>query len=128
MSLGWAEGAKQRFAQLVAGELWNVASGGAKRLSQRDFGEIFGVAGSTIQSWLSGSIPETPKLVKIAAMLDWSLDDLVIYLQTGQRPRESMVDKMIYHLNYLPATEVQQVVQAGVNRIAAEATGKYLNS
>ncbi|NJL45885.1 MAG: helix-turn-helix transcriptional regulator, partial [Leptolyngbyaceae cyanobacterium SM2_3_12] len=105
------------------------ASAGPKRLSQRDFGEIFGVAGSTIQSWLSGSIPETPKLVKIAAMLDWSLDDLVIYLQTGQRPRESVVDKMIYHLNYLPTPgRVQQVVQAGVNRIAAEATGKYLSS
>lgn len=83
-------------------------------------GKRFGVSGSTVQGWLSGSMPEAPTLREIALAVGWSLDDLVIYLQTGARPKNSSVARMVQDLEHLTPSNIYEVAQAALHFLATE--------
>ncbi|MGL4618717.1 MAG: hypothetical protein ACRCZS_06610 [Chroococcidiopsis sp.] len=125
-SLNWSSESKQRFIALMP-EIWERASKpSGKKLSQDNFGKIFAVSGTTVQGWIVGSIPETPKLKKMASLLSWSLDELVLYLESGDRPGDkNEMQKLIGKLNNLPLSDLATLIEVGAKRIAKEVAGSY---
>lgn len=123
----WRHESKERFLALLPEIQAGVAREcGEERLSQDKFGAYFSVSGTTIQGWEKGSIPETPKLKRVAGVLSWSLDELVCYLETGIRPEgQSQMNQILYKLNNLPLRDVAMLIEAGAKRLAAEVTDGF---
>lgn len=120
----WDDQAKQRFGVLVRDKVWNSASDGGK-VSKEKLGSMLGVRGQTINDWINGAIPDTPRLAKIASMIGWSLDDIFFYLQTGQEPGNIGEEKMIYMFQNMPIYKVEKIINQALRRIVSEATSSY---
>lgn len=119
-SLDWTPESKKHSVAILA-DVWVMASAPEKQLSQEKFGSIFGVTSSTVQVWLKGSIPETPKLKKMACILSWSLDELVCYLETGDRPLEkSELQRLLYKTNSLPLGDLALLIEVAAKRLVSE--------
>lgn len=126
-SPNWSKESKKRFAELLP-EIWALVAQthGEEDISQDRFGSEFGVSGTTVQGWLRGSIPETPKLKKMASLLSWSLDEFVCFLETGTRPDEqSQMHQLLYKVNNLSVRDLAMLIEAGAKRLAAEVTQSH---
>lgn len=120
----WNSEAKERFGLLVKNKVWVAASAEGK-VSKERLGSMFGVRGQTINDWINGAIPDTPRLARIAAMLGWNLDDIFFYLQTGQEPGNVGEEKLIHMFQSMPLYKVEKIINQALRRIVSEATSSY---
>lgn len=120
----WDSKAKERFGLLIKNKVWVLASEEGK-ISKERLGSMLGVRGQTINDWINGAIPDTPRLAKIAGMIGWSLDDIFFYLQTGQEPGNVGEEKIIHMFQSLPIYKVEKIINQALRRIVSEATSSY---
>lgn len=116
----WSDETKERFATLVL-EMREMFGENGTRCSQDSFGKMFDTSGTTVQGWERGSIPEIPTLKKIASLLSWSLDELVHYLETGERPiDQSELVRLLQKVSNISLQDLAVLLEAGNKRLVAE--------
>lgn len=92
--------------------------------SQRAYGRMLGVSGTTVQGWENlESFPEMDNLAQIAESAGYTLQELLDYIEGKSDQRSiSSVNQIVKQLNLMPLHQVAMVVQAGVDRLAEAAT------
>ncbi len=97
-------------------------------MSQRAFGRLLGVSTTAVQSWERGdSVPDTENLAKIAARAGYTLEQLLDYLEGKPLPdSSSRLNQILKQIEYMPLSQVAQIVQAAADRLnaVAEASGE----
>ncbi len=97
-------------------------------MSQRAFAKFLGVSYTTVQAWERGvSIPDIQNLAKIAQRAEYSIEELFgdLGIKPASEPSEpSDLAVILRQLNKMPLTDVAQIVQAGVDRLAAAVESK----
>lgn len=105
--------------------LANVVKKARGSVSQRAYGKMLGVSGTTVRDWEEMlATPSTENLKKIAASAGYSLEDLLALLEGRATPQPSDVEQVITKIRYMPQKEFAQVVRAVGDRLAAVAEGQ----
>jgi transcriptional regulator with XRE-family HTH domain len=89
-------------------------------LSQGQFAKKLGVVRSTVTFWESGqAYPDAENLQKLAHVKGWNLEELQNYLLEGESPSEEPLEQILRKVRTLPSAAVIQVVNVGVQTLAA---------
>lgn len=106
---------RERLAEIV-----KTARG---KMSQRAYGKVIGVSGTTIQGWENKQyVPETENLARIAATAGMTLEELLDYL--NGKPKSDLIDQMLQQIPMLPLQKVVEIgaaVNARFAKVAEEA-------
>ena len=95
-------------------------------MSQRAFGKVVGVSATAVQMWEKGvKVPDTENLAQIAARAGYTLEELLCCLEGKPVSEFSDLTVILRQIKHMPLSQVAQIVQAAVDRLAtaAEALG-----
>ncbi|MDJ0736830.1 MAG: helix-turn-helix transcriptional regulator [Nostocaceae cyanobacterium] len=91
-------------------------------MSQRAFGKLLGVSATAVQLWEKGvNVPDTEYLAKIAPRAGYTLEELLSCLAGKPIQEASDLSVILRQINHMPLSQVAEIVQAGVNRLATAA-------
>lgn len=88
-------------------------------LSLRDFAEMIGATHTDVRRWESGKgEPRLRVLGKIAAIRGWTLDELMLYLEGEQLPKEPRIPQLLAEVRSLPFPDLALVAQVALEAMA----------
>ncbi len=89
--------------------------------SFREFAATIGTTHTNVRQWESGKgEPRLRVLGKIAALRGWTLDELMVYLEGEELPKEPRIPQLLAEVRSLPFEDALQVAKVALETIATK--------